>query len=57
MVPMEIGNLSKSLKILKLASNRLKQITNRVKELKSLEVLHVQNNKLTALPDGFENLR
>jgi hypothetical protein len=41
MIPMEIGNLYRTLKVLKLANNKLKSITNRIKELTSLEVLHL----------------
>jgi Leucine-rich repeat (LRR) protein len=44
MIPMEIGNLGKSLKVLKLAYNKLKTLTNRIRDLKNLEILHLQSN-------------
>jgi Leucine-rich repeat (LRR) protein len=54
MIPMEIGNLQRTLRVLKLANNKLKSITNRIRELTSLEVLHLQNNMLKTLPDNME---
>ena len=54
MVPMEIGNLGKSLRVLKLAYNKLKNITNRIRELKNLEILHLQSNQLKTLPENLE---
>ena len=44
MIPMEIGNLARSLKVLKLGYNKLKVITNRLKDLTALEILQLQNN-------------
>lgn len=41
MIPMEIGNLYRTLKVLKLACNKLKSITNRIRELSKLTILHV----------------
>ena len=41
MIPMEIGNLGKTLRVLKLAYNKLKSITNRIRDLSNLEVLHL----------------
>jgi Leucine-rich repeat (LRR) protein len=41
MIPIEIGNLGKSLKVLKLAHNKLKTLTNRIRDLTNLEILHL----------------
>lgn len=54
MIPMEIGNLRKSLKVLKLAHNKLKTLTNRIRDLKNLEILHLQSNHLKSLPENLE---
>jgi len=54
MIPTEIGNLSRTLKVLKLSNNKLKSITNRIREMHRLEILHLQNNQLRVLPDRLE---
>jgi Leucine-rich repeat (LRR) protein len=59
MIPMEIGNLARTLKVLNISSNKLKSITTGIRELHNLEVLHLQDNQLKALPDklSLPNLR
>jgi hypothetical protein len=53
-VPVELGDLWRTLKVLKLAGNRLKSITSRIKELTNLELLDLSDNLLRCLPDNIE---
>ena len=56
MIPSEIGLLHDSLIVLKLAQNKLKQLTLSTRELTKLEVLGLAENSLTELPEGMELL-
>ncbi|XP_017784051.1 PREDICTED: leucine-rich repeat protein 1 [Nicrophorus vespilloides] len=51
------GNLSKSLKCLKLCNNHMKYVPNQIVKLYSLVSLSLDNNELTVLPSGIGNLR
>ena len=57
MIPSEIGLLRDSLIVLKLANNKLKQLTLSTRDLTKLEVLSIADNSLTELPEGMELLR
>ena len=56
MIPSEIGLLKHSLIVLKLAQNKLKQLTLSARELFKLEILNISDNCLTELPEGMDDL-
>lgn len=57
MIPSEIGQLKETLITLKLAQNKLKQLTLSTRELCKLEMLNISENKLSELPEGMEMLQ
>ena len=56
MIPSEIGQLHKTLVVLKLSNNKLKKLTLSTRELVKLEVLGISENCLSEIPDGMEAL-
>ena len=56
MIPSEIGLLQDTLLVLKLAENKLKQLTLSTRDLHKLEILNIANNGLTQLPEGIERM-
>ena len=57
MLPSEMGQLKNSLTVLRLAQNKLKQLTLSTRELSKLEILNISDNSLTDLPQGMEQLQ